>query len=99
VTMRETQPQRALLQRYVVRSWVRALWVGCISVLVNYNVKVKSCLCMQDRQLSMMSNEVAFQLHNCRNKGRGALETFVHVSNTFKICYNVVRVKRLSQII
>jgi hypothetical protein len=95
-TMRETQPQRAPLQRYVVRSWVRVLCVGCILVLVNCNIKVKPRLCMQARQLSMMSNEAAFQLHNCRNKGRGALDTFVHVSNTLKISYNVVRVKRLS---
>jgi hypothetical protein len=95
-TMHETQPQRAPLQRYVVRSWVHALWVGCIPVLVNCNIKVKPRLCMQARQLSMMSNGAAFQLHDCRNKERGALETFVHVSNTFKISYNVVRVKRLS---
>jgi hypothetical protein len=46
VTMLETQPQRAPLQRYVVRSWVRALWVGCIPVLVNCNIKVKPRLCM-----------------------------------------------------
>jgi hypothetical protein len=95
-TMRETQPQRAPLQRYVVRSWVHALWVGCIPVLVNCNIKVKPRLCMQARQFSMMFNEAAFQLHDCRNKGRGTLETFVHVSNTLKISYNVVRVKRLS---
>jgi hypothetical protein len=67
-----------------------ALWVGCIPVLVNCNIKVKPRLCTQARQLLMMSNEVAFQLHDCRNKGRGTLETFVHVSNTFKISYNVV---------
>jgi hypothetical protein len=89
-TMRETQPQRAPLQRYVVRSLVHALWVGFILVLVNCNIKVKSHLCTQARQLSMMSNEAAFQLHDCRNKGQGALEIFVHVSNTLKISYNVV---------
>jgi hypothetical protein len=59
-TMCETQPQRAPLQRYMVRSWVRALWVGCILVLVNCNIKVKPRLCMQAKQLSMMSNEAAF---------------------------------------
>jgi hypothetical protein len=51
---------------------------------------------MQARQLSMISNEAAFQMHDCRNKWRGVLETFVHVSNMFKVSYNVVRVKRLS---
>jgi hypothetical protein len=45
---------------------------------------------MQARQLSVMSNEAAFQLHDCRNKGRGTLETFVHIRNMLKISYNVI---------
>ena len=68
VTTREdTQLQRAPLQRYVVR-------------YLNGTKTVQPCFCTQVTQLSRLSNEAAFWLHESRGQGSGVLVAFVEVN-------------------
>ena len=76
-TREDTQLQRAPLQRYVVRYSNGTI---CYPFGIRYVLKLSIRVSVPRRQLSRMSNEAAFRLHESRGQGPDVLETFVEVN-------------------
>jgi hypothetical protein len=77
-TREETQPQRAPLQRYVVR-YSNATICYPFGIYYVYSNGATSFLYPGHKNCQRLSNEAAYRLHESRGHRPGILEAFVEV--------------------